>query len=49
MLLQKKDQTRTFNLIDKSVRNEARELKNILKESNTKFGNLLSKSKKSIT
>jgi hypothetical protein len=41
----KKDQTRTFNLIDKSVRNEARELKNILKESNTKFGNLLSKSK----
>ena len=41
----KKDQTRTFNLIDKSVRNEAKELKNILKESNTKFGNLLSKSK----
>ena len=41
----KKEQQRTFNLIDKSVRNEAKELKTILKESNTKFGNLLSKSK----
>ena len=31
--------------INPAVRNEAKELKNILKESNTKVGNLLSKSK----
>ena len=37
---------KTLDDIHPSVRNEAKELKNILKESNTKFGNLLTNSKK---
>jgi hypothetical protein len=36
---------KTLDDINPAVRNEAKELKNILKESNTKMGNLLSKSK----
>ena len=42
----KNDQTATFKLIDPSVQKEAKQLKEILKESNTRIGNLLSTSKK---
>jgi len=41
-----KDIDKALNNINPAVRNEAKELKNILKESNTKMGNLLSKNNK---